>query len=52
MTSTNEAATVAVDDFGSPEAFMAAVDATIKYFNLTPDGVPRFPYVVAIRDYE
>jgi len=24
---------VAVDDFGSPEAFMAAVDATIKYFN-------------------
>ncbi|MCB0911630.1 MAG: S1 RNA-binding domain-containing protein, partial [Propionibacteriaceae bacterium] len=33
MTSTNEAATVAVDDFGSPEAFMAAVDATIKYFN-------------------
>ena len=27
-------------------------DATIKYFNLTPDGVPRFPYVIAIRDYE
>jgi len=26
--------------------------ATIKYFRLTPDGVPRFPYVVAIRDYE
>lgn len=26
--------------------------ATIKYFNLTPDGIPRFPYVVAIRDYE
>lgn len=26
--------------------------ATVKYFNLTPDGVPRFPYVVAIRDYE
>jgi len=26
--------------------------ATIKYFNLTPDGVPRFPYVTAIRDYE
>ena len=24
---------MAVDDFGSPEAFMAAVDATIKYFN-------------------
>ncbi len=26
--------------------------ATIKYFNLTPDGIPRFPYVTAIRDYE
>jgi DNA ligase-1 len=26
--------------------------ATIKYFNLSPDNVPRFPYVVAIRDYE
>lgn len=26
--------------------------ATIKYFNLTPDGVPRFPYVTSIRDYE
>ena len=22
--------------------------ATIKYFNLTPDGIPRFPFVVAI----
>ncbi len=27
-------------------------EATIKYFSLTPDGVPRFPYVIAIRDYE
>lgn len=26
--------------------------ATIKYFNITPDGKPRFPKVVAIRDYE
>lgn len=27
--------------------------ATVKYFNLTPDNkVPRFPYVVAIRNYE
>ena len=26
--------------------------ATVKYFNLTPDGVPRFPYVTGIRDYE
>ncbi|MBI5027276.1 MAG: 30S ribosomal protein S1, partial [Actinobacteria bacterium] len=33
MTSTPETATVAVDDFGSPEAFLAAIDATIKYFN-------------------
>jgi DNA ligase-1 len=22
--------------------------ATVKYFNLTPDGVPRFPYVINI----
>lgn len=33
MTSSTEASTVAVDDFGTPEAFMEAVDATIKYFN-------------------
>ena len=33
MTSSPEASLVAVDDFGSPEAFLAAVDATIKYFN-------------------
>lgn len=27
--------------------------ATVKYFNLTPDNkLPRFPYVTAIRDYE
>lgn len=26
--------------------------ATVKFFNLTPNGVPRFPYVTAIRDYE
>jgi len=27
--------------------------ATIKFFNLTPDNnIPRFPYVIAIRDYE
>jgi DNA ligase-1 len=23
-------------------------EATVKYFNLTPDGIPRFPYVVNI----
>jgi hypothetical protein len=22
--------------------------STVKYFNLTPDGVPRFPYVIKI----
>lgn len=26
--------------------------ATIKYFNLTPDGIPRFPHVIAIRNYD
>jgi DNA ligase-1 len=26
--------------------------ATIKYFAFTPDGIPRFPVVKAIRDYE
>lgn len=26
--------------------------ATVKYFELTEDGVPRFPKVVEIRDYE
>ena len=26
--------------------------ATIKYANLTPDNKPRFPKVIAIRDYE
>ena len=27
--------------------------ATVKFFNLTPDNnVPRFPYVISIRDYE
>ena len=27
--------------------------ATVKYFNLTPDNqIPRFPYVITIRDYE
>lgn len=26
--------------------------ATIKFFELTPDGIPRFPYAIAFRDYE
>ena len=25
---------------------------TIQYFNLTPDGIPRFPFAIAFRDYE
>lgn len=25
---------------------------TVRHFKLTPDGIPRFPYIVAIRDYE
>jgi DNA ligase-1 len=28
-------------------------EATVKFFNLTPDNnVPRFPYVISIRNYE
>ena len=26
--------------------------ATIKFFELTADGIPRFPYAIAFRDYE
>jgi DNA ligase 1 len=26
--------------------FLIGKEATIKYFNLTPDGIPRFPYVI------
>jgi DNA ligase-1 len=26
--------------------------ATIQYFNLTPDGIPRFPYVININREE
>jgi DNA ligase-1 len=25
---------------------------TVKYFQLTPDGIPRFPYMTSVRDYE
>lgn len=28
------------------------LQATVKYFQMTPDGVPRFPVVKAVRDYE
>lgn len=33
MTSSTEGSAIAVDDFGTPEEFLEAVDATIKYFN-------------------
>ncbi|MCL1837787.1 MAG: 30S ribosomal protein S1 [Propionibacteriaceae bacterium] len=33
MTSSPEVSSVAVDDIGSPEALLEAIDATIKYFN-------------------
>ena len=26
--------------------------ATIKFFQYTPDAVPRFPYAIGFRDYE
>mgnify|MGYP003668538662 FL=1 len=26
--------------------------ATVKYFELTTDGIPRFPKVIAVRDWE
>lgn len=26
--------------------------ATVKFFCYTPDGIPRFPYITSIRDYE
>jgi DNA ligase-1 len=26
--------------------------ATIKFFNLTPDNIPRFPFIIGIRNYE
>jgi DNA ligase-1 len=26
--------------------------ATVKFFNLTPDNIPRFPFITSIRNYE
>lgn len=34
------------------KASLVGKKATVKFFNYTPDGVPRFPYVTSIRDYE
>jgi len=30
------------------KAQLIGKEATVKYFNLTPDGIPRFPYVISI----
>ena len=38
--------------FGKNPKNLIGKEATIKYFNITPDGKPRFPKVTAIRDYE
>jgi len=27
-------------------------EATVRYFNKTPDNIPRFPYMYGVRDYE
>jgi ATP-dependent DNA ligase len=36
----------------SQKADLIGKKATVKYFELTVDGIPRFPKVVGIRDYE
>lgn len=39
-------------DILNRKAELIGQEATIKFFRLTPDGIPRFPYVTTIRDYE
>lgn len=34
------------------KAKLKGKQATVKFQNLTPDGIPRFPIMTAIRDYE
>ena len=34
-----------------PEEYIGK-EATIRFFQLTPDGIPRFPFAVGFRDYE
>lgn len=34
------------------EDYIGKKYCTVKYFQLTPDGLPRFPKCIAIRDYE
>ena len=36
-----------IDIWNNKEKYIG-LDATVKYFNLTPDGIPRFPYVIKI----
>lgn len=37
-------------DLLSNKDSVAGSYGTIKYFNLTPDGIPRFPYLIRLRD--
>lgn len=39
-------------DFGKNPKTLIGNKATVTYFNLTPDGIPRFPKVKCVRDYE
>ena len=41
-----------LEDLWHDRKRLIGLQATVKYFNITPDGVPRFPKVTAIRDYE
>ncbi len=37
-----------IDLYAENKTQLIGKQATIKYFNLTPDGIPRFPYVINI----
>jgi DNA ligase-1 len=37
--------------FNNKEDYIGKL-ATIKFFEYTPDGIPRFPYAIGFRDYE
>ena len=37
--------------FNNKEQYIGKL-ATIKFFEYTPDGIPRFPFAIAFRDYE
>jgi DNA ligase-1 len=40
------------NDYSKDPKTLVGKEATIAYFNITPDGKPRFPKVTAVRDYE